>query len=129
MRYFKHIALFLFVLLLSGAGCSCDDTTPVDCEVSGCPEGEICDTGGCRLPITCGEAGCLEHQLCEQPPGEDARCLEECEEGWAWQPAAGICGRIGSTCQPGVEGSILSDCEDAGRACVEEVEWQAACGD
>ncbi len=72
----------------------------------------------CRKPDSCTQIQCLEHQLCLEEPGQDAFCVEACEEGWYWDVVNHECiVPQFANCQPGHPNSILDECEQANREC------------
>lgn len=110
-------------------------------DVAGCP----CAGGQCENELVCGEqdlcraavvcedlrgAGeCGLHQVCEETPGEDARCIaESCEEGYQWDPALAGCVPFAS-CTAGDPGSIASECFLQNRECVVQEGGDDFCGD
>ncbi len=100
--------------------CPCDDST--------CQDGLICDaeSDACRGPVTCGELACAPLQLCEV---ETARCLPACEIGFVWNDSRSLCvPDVGTSCDPGVEGSLREECRVEGRACI-LVAGAARCGE
>ncbi|MFT6396073.1 MAG: hypothetical protein ACJAYU_000815 [Bradymonadia bacterium] len=115
----------------------CDDSECVDCEFgtlecpcdgSTCESGLICDgdSGDCREPETCGELACAPLQLCEV---ETSRCLPACELGFVWNASRSLCvPDVGSSCEPGVEGSLREECQVEGRECI-LVAGAARCGE
>ncbi len=104
------------------------DQVGCPCAGDSCLGGLVCDPYSldCRAPLSCVETACLPQQLCESGIGVDALCLEACVPGHAWDAASGQCLSQDLSCEPGVEGSILADCEALGMACV-AVEHSAAC--
>ncbi|MFT5433700.1 MAG: hypothetical protein ACI9OJ_004408, partial [Myxococcota bacterium] len=128
-------------------GGSCEDALCVPCtpgtldctcgENDECELGSTCDeklagagsdtaTTYCRAYWTC--AICLEHQQCDEGAGEDATCLEVCDEGWTWNAPTGACEPIVPiNCGDG-EASILESCNALNKACVPG-EGTAECGD
>ncbi len=104
------------------AGCPCDD--------GACTNYLVCNAGTatCRKTVACVEAGCASHQSCQQSAGQDATCLEACEQGFAWNAGTGGCDPSPTaTCQADVAGSILADCTTMNRVCVTAQEG-AQCG-
>jgi len=90
----------------------------------------VCDQDDdvCREPVRCEDAGCVEHQLCDEQPGLDASCLESCDEGFAWDAESSTClPVITPNCQPDAPGSILAECSEMHRECLEEDDG-AECG-
>jgi len=95
-------------------GCPC-------AEAPACDAGLVCDAVDrlCRAPIECAEVTCLAHQACADPEsGLDARCIEDCEIAWTWDPIAGKCEAVPPTCGGGPT-SIAAECADANRECIE----------
>jgi len=100
------------------------------CVDAGCAEGMICDevTGACRVPVTCSDLDCAWQQLCEQAAADqDAQCLPQCEDGYAWNPIWGICEEYKPNCRKDAQASILEDCNAALRECIQTDE-DAYCG-
>lgn len=126
------------VLGEADCGCRSDDTCEQDlvcdngtCETCtwgsrGCPctaagscdNGDVCDDVGseCRAPTQCEFEGCAQHQLCDNPAGGDAVCLEECEGGYSWNAGTQSCDADPS-CDPGDPGYVACD---PGVACVDD---------
>ena len=62
-------------------------TDSCPCNAGACTgAGQVCDQTAdtCRDSTACEQAGCAQFQLCEQPEGQDAVCLEDCEPGYDW---------------------------------------------
>jgi hypothetical protein len=76
----------------------------------------VCDqnTFFCRQPSGCEEAGCAQRQLCDRPPGSDALCLQQCENGYDWNAATSAC-EAAPSCDPAAPGFV--DCGPH-RACI-----------
>ncbi len=106
--------------------CPCDDEQQ-------CENDLVCDDESdlCRDAIRCADLNpaCQNHQLCEEPVGQDASCMEACEDGWTWNTQTHSCEELPPepTCTAGVEGSILAQCEGQHRNCVQETDT-AHCG-
>lgn len=97
-----------------------------------CPDGQVCDsdTDKCRAAVTCAEAGCADHQLCrEASAGSDASCLADCEDGFSWNAGTQTCDVETKSCEPDAGDSILQECTDVGRKCVEDTPGEAECGE
>lgn len=93
-----------------------------------CERGLLCDRddGLCRLPETCEELGCVPRQLCALA---SERCLTACEEGYEWSRTRNICVQeTGSSCDPGVSGSLAEECRVQRRDC-RLVAGVAECGE
>ena len=103
-------------------------TLDCPCDEDACEDGASCDaeSGLCRAPASCSELGCAPLQLCEV---ETERCLPACELGFQWNDSRNLCvPDSGSSCDPGVEGSLLEECRRDGRECV-LVAGSARCGE
>jgi hypothetical protein len=129
------------------AGCPCDGDTcgddlicendtcaacvfgTRDCPCTGgaggsCDSGDVCDAtdGTCRAPSQCEMAGCGQYQLCDEPTGQDAVCLDDCESGYEWVSSSSSCVAVES-CNSSDPGYV--DCGD--RVC-EPGDGGVACG-
>lgn len=108
-----------------------NDTANCPCEDNACLNDLVCDAGTCREALACSEVGCAPFQVCEiAAGGQDARCLETCEDDRVWNPDSETCEEpvVLPTCAPDAEGSIAGICSDRNRACEESNEG-AECGD
>ena len=109
--------------MLDIEGCPCDDA---------CEGGLVCDEdeAACRAALACEELECAENQLCEEgEEGEDAACLEECEEGFTYNADTETCdAMVVVNCMVGAAGSILAQCQEQNRECV-AMNGTAMCGD
>jgi len=86
------------------------------------------DTVLCRSRKACTPELCALHQRCnDTDPLIDGICLPECDPGYEWQSATETCAGTPADCQPGSPQSILQDCADLHRTCVENGDT-AACG-
>ncbi len=86
------------------------------------------EAGQCRAVVTCADLDCdVQNRDCTpQTELTDAVCAG-CSVGF--EENDGVCERIPQVnCQPGAELSILTECSDQNRLCVED-ENGAACGD
>ncbi len=111
--------------------CPCD-------EEGQCDDGLVCgdedpdddEPGKCREAVACEALSCVENQLCEEAQeGQDARCLQECAEGFVFNADTGLCEvLVVANCDAGADGSILEQCAAQSRDCVERGDG-AACGD
>jgi hypothetical protein len=132
-RIVKNIIFLKIVLLLVLMVGACSSSGTPSCkDTEDCSLGTVCDmeTNTCRNPLTCDQLTCAEHQLCEQASGQDAQCLQDCEEFYSYNQLTGLCDLSWFTCQPEPAlGSVLQDCLDKGRECLEVTEGQAECGD
>jgi len=116
-----------------GVGCPCTIE-------EGCANDLICDVESdeddaplvCRTEYTCDDDRCLDNQLCadeDEPDGDDAECLEACDDGWEWDAESATCiVYVGPNCTPGERRSEYETCLSENRECVEEGET-ASCGD
>ena len=94
-------------------GCS-NDVAGCPCVAGSCAGGLACGAGVCRAPITCGAAGCVLGQACQEVRGEDATCLDSCEDGYS---GTGLdCVAIPS-CDPAAPGSLVALCNAQFRVC------------
>ncbi len=129
----KTISMSIAIFLAAWLWVGCSDSVSEGCKTSAdCPDGQLCDTdtGDCRAPLTCAEVDCAAHQLCQEASaGADATCLEACDDGYTWNAQAQTCDSHAATCDPEAPGSILQQCSDLGRECLEETPGQAGCGD
>ena len=110
---------------------------PCSNDMEGCPcVGGVCEVAlvcdpqdqRCRAETTCAEAGCAPHRRCdERGPGEDALCLDACDEGFTF--SAGDCQPVVShTCVLGAPDGTGDACVASHRLCVEDVPGDARCG-
>jgi len=116
-----------------GIGCPCTIE-------GGCSNDFICDVESdedgaplvCRAEYTCDDDVCGDYQLCadgEDPDGEDAECLEACEDAWEWDAeTSGCIEYVGPNCTPGERRSEYETCLAENRECVVEGET-ASCGE
>jgi len=116
-----------------GIGCPCTIE-------GGCANDLICDVESdeddaplvCRAEYTCDDDRCGDYQLCaddEDPDGEDAECLEACDDGWDWDAETGGCiVYVGPNCTPGERRSEYETCLAENRECIEG-DGTAACGE
>ena len=96
-------------------GCPCAD--------GACDLGDVCDSASvtCRAATSCEAAGCAQHQLCDVPPGQDATCLADCDDGYTFDTATNACEATPS-CDPTAPGFLTCPegvaCDDtAGAVC------------
>ncbi len=105
-------------------GCPCDENDE-------CQNDLVCDDEEktCRPAQACADLGCVENQLCEdEAPGVDARCLEECAEGFIYVQESRTCEPIpDANCNPDAPGSILEMCGAINRRCELNEQQVAAC--
>lgn len=93
-----------------------------------CEPGFVWNPGAesCDPATSCDQLDCeSQNRECVQE-GTGVRC-GDCLPGFQ-EDANGDCVEF-DTCEPYVAGSILQECDDAGRECVEDVAGQAECGD
>ena len=103
-------------------GCPCNSDGSCDINL-------VCDSDSqtCRNATACSELDCGEHRLCDQVSGT-YQCLEDCATGYRWNSSEGACEAIPhANCQSGAEASILTDCQNLHRLCVESQD-SASCG-
>ena len=110
--------------LLGTVGCPCDE---FDCE-----GGLVCDetTMICISAIGCADAGCVENQKCEEAKeGADAKCLDECEEGYVFEGTGPECVKT-DPCDLSIPGSVGALCDAQNKVCTLDSDTGAAtCGD
>jgi len=119
-----------------GIGCECTIeegcSNDLICDFADPDEADDGDPLACRAEFTCDDDLCGDYQLCaddEDPDGEDAECLEACEDGWEWDAdSMGCIEYVGPNCTPGERRSEYETCLAENRECVEGDET-AECGE
>ncbi len=107
-----------------------NDIVDCPCVEGQCTNNLVCDaeSDACRAAVTCQELGCVLHQSCEEKAGQDATCLQSCDEGFVWSNEGTCDPVILPNCTPGKPGSLAAECEAKHRECVAS-ESTAQCGD
>lgn len=110
-----------FIICFSVIGCSSEEARPAekDCEVAGCPAGQICQDGACVADPSA--------DTCEAPAcSEDGR--QFCEDGrWVDCGADAICQGGACVADPSASTCEAPACSEDGRRFCEDGRW-ADCG-
>ncbi len=135
---FKNRCVSATLLLLAtsnvGAGCGrkpcAADRAGCKCDLGSCQLPLVCELSNntCREPHTCAELSCSDHQVCEAGgPQKDAVCVGSCEPGFVWNDKSESCEQGLPTCDPVPPTSILADCQQQNRDCIDS-QVGALCG-